>query len=181
MAVHIRVKSGSELTQEERVALGLLLRRFDTYAPAPRSPGSLPIEDVFEIGETHPTRFRFFNIANQNTYFMVYEQGEDGEQRLIATATAVIAITSRKAQVTIEDLIVDEKSRKQGIGTKLMQQVMNWVSDEDMYYFIQLTCSPRRGPWINNWFEKLGFKKVGSATGDAGAYATNLYRRSLLV
>ena len=179
MAVHIRVKLGSNLTQEERSALGLLLRKFDTYAPAPRSPDSLPIEDVYEIGETHPTRFRFFNIANQNTYFMVYEQGEDGEQ-LIATATVVIAITSRKAQVTIEDLIVDSRYRQKGIGTQLMKQVISWVDDEDMYYFVQLTCSPKRGTWVNSWFEKLGFKKVGSATSNAGAYATNLYRMSLV-
>lgn len=119
--MQIKIKAGTDLTSDERGDLGMLLRQFDTYAPTPRDPKtSLPFEGVLESGQVHPERFRFFNISNQNTYFIVYD--DDG--RCIASATAVVAVTSRPAQVTIEDVVVLPAMRNTGIGNTLMAAVV---------------------------------------------------------
>jgi GNAT superfamily N-acetyltransferase len=172
----IIMKQGSDLTADEREDVAFLIRNFDTYAPAPQD-GTRLIESVFDLSEEHPKNFRYFSISNHYTYFIMY----DDNNRRIATATGVPSITSRKAQITIEDVYVLDKYQNQTFGTQLMDAVVHWIKNLKFYYFIQLTCSPKRGEWVNQWFVDLDFELVACPHPDkTGPHATNLYRMSLV-
>lgn len=59
----------------------------------------------------------------------------------------------------MEDLFVDEKYRKQGIGEKLVAAAIEEAKKNHCYKFI-FTCSREE---LYNWYERQGFKKSGTA------------------
>jgi GNAT superfamily N-acetyltransferase len=74
-----------------------------------------------------------------------------------------------------------DKYQNQTFGTQLMDAVVHWIKNLKFYYFIQLTCSPKRGEWVNQWFVDLDFELVACPHPDkTGPHATNLYRMSLV-
>jgi GNAT superfamily N-acetyltransferase len=175
--MEMKVKRGSDLTPVEKTGLGRVLRKFDTFAPVPDDQNKLSFEALFKGSDDRPPGFHYFDLAATNYYFMVC----DDNDVCWASATLIMAASSRKSQVTVEDIIVDDSYRERGIGNYLMREVIKWAKERRHIHFIQLTSSPERG-WVNDWFVRLGFTLVaGSVEGVTDEeYSTNLFRMKLI-
>ena len=59
----------------------------------------------------------------------------------------------------LEDVFVEEKSRGKGIGTKLVNKVIDEAKKQNCY---KLICTSRyEKPEVHSLYEKLGFKDYG--------------------
>jgi len=59
----------------------------------------------------------------------------------------------------LEDVFVEEEARGGGLGTKLVQAVIDEVKVHGCYKLIATSRESREG--VHNWYEKIGFKKYG--------------------
>lgn len=59
----------------------------------------------------------------------------------------------------LEDLLVDEKHRGKGVGTKLVEEALAEAKRLGCYKILATSRMSR--PHIHEWYEKLGFKKWG--------------------
>jgi len=59
----------------------------------------------------------------------------------------------------IEDVFVNENYRGQGIGTKILNEIINKAKEENCY---KIVCTSRFSkPEAHQFYEKLGFEKFG--------------------
>ena len=59
----------------------------------------------------------------------------------------------------LEDVFVEEKYRGQGLGTKLMKEIIAEAKKHSCYKLIATSRESRTE--VHQWYEKLGFKKHG--------------------
>lgn len=59
----------------------------------------------------------------------------------------------------LEDVKVKENFRGQGIGTQLVEQVIEEAKDQGCYKLIATSRDSR--PRVHGWYEKLGFDNYG--------------------
>ncbi len=59
----------------------------------------------------------------------------------------------------LEDVFVEEEFRSVGVGTKLVQAVIEEAKNQKCYKLIATSRESREG--VHNWYEKIGFKKYG--------------------
>ena len=59
----------------------------------------------------------------------------------------------------LEDVMVDEAFQKQGLGTKLVQKVIEVAKSENCYKLIGTSRFSREH--VHRWYEKLGLEKNG--------------------
>lgn len=62
------------------------------------------------------------------------------------------------SQTFIVDLVVKEKERKNGIGTRIMKDAIKCLLELDTY-FNGISTDPR-SPWLKNFYKKLGFVSI---------------------
>ncbi len=65
----------------------------------------------------------------------------------------------KKPYGLLEDIYIDEKYRGQGIGTKLLNEVIKKARSLKCYKLIATSRFERKN--IHNWYLKSGFKKYG--------------------
>jgi len=59
----------------------------------------------------------------------------------------------------LEDVFVEEKFRKQGVGTELVKAVIEKAKELSCY---KLICTSREGKEsVHQWYEGMGFEKCG--------------------
>lgn len=76
---------------------------------------------------------------------------------LIGSATLSVYVSPVKGMTgVIEDVIVDEKYRGQGLGRKLMEELIKIGKEKDLS-LITLTSNPKREA-ARNLYQSLGFK-----------------------
>jgi|SRR3989344_7774878 len=59
----------------------------------------------------------------------------------------------------LEDVFVDEASRGEKLGTKLLEAVMKEAKERGCYKLIGTSRNERNK--VHDWYEKIGFKKYG--------------------
>ena len=59
-------------------------------------------------------------------------------------------------------LVVEEQSRKQGLGSLLMDAAESYAREKG-YEYTKL-CAELRTPWIIDWYERRGYKKIDMTT-----------------
>lgn len=64
--------------------------------------------------------------------------------------------TMLRSQAVVEDMIVDEKYRGQGLGEKILKDLIKWAESEGVEV-IELTTNPKRIA-ANHLYQKIGFK-----------------------
>lgn len=89
------------------------------------------------------------------------------EGRIIGMGTLYMMTKFGKRMSHVEDVVVDEAYRGQGIGKKIMDAVVDVARDERVAY-VQLTSRPDRVAG-NKLYQKLGFE----------SRETNVYRLEL--
>ena len=102
-------------------------------------------------------------IANTNNILMIIE--DDG--RVIGMATLYMIQKFSKRSGFIEDVVVDAAYRGQGLGKKLMTELINTAHTQEVKT-IYLTSRPERVA-ANQLYQKLGFELKN----------TNVYRLQL--
>jgi len=75
---------------------------------------------------------------------------------------AVRAISDLSRHALIVDLIVEEESRKQGIGSKLLGNIVKELKSINVAN-ISLATDPKY-PWLVDFYKKNGFKPVEGGT-----------------
>jgi ribosomal protein S18 acetylase RimI-like enzyme len=104
-------------------------------------------------------------VHSQNTSLWI-ARNEGGE--IIAMLSLVIYRTTTGIHAWIEDVVVDQKARRQGVAGKLTQAALEFAQQNGAKA-VSLTSRPEREA-ANQLYQKLGFKLV----------KTNLYRKNLL-
>ena len=90
-------------------------------------------------------------VANQT--LLVVRDEDDG--RIIGTLTFVLYRVSSGIKGRIEDVIVDESARGQGIGETLVREAMR-LANEAGVLMLELTSMPYRQS-ANRLYKRLGF------------------------
>jgi ribosomal protein S18 acetylase RimI-like enzyme len=93
-------------------------------------------------------------LQSQNTHLLV---ARNREGKIVGMITVLVFRIPYVKKSSIEDLVVDENSRGQGIGSSLMEEAVN-VARESGAHYVDFTSRPRRDE-SNSLYEKLGFKQ----------------------
>jgi len=105
------------------------------------------------------------NILKETTIFVARDT--ENKNKMVGTAT-LTHITKLTADFgTLEDVVIDENYRKQGIATQLIEEVTKEAKKHNMWY-VELTSRPTRVE-ANKLYQKLGFEER----------ETNIYRINL--
>jgi len=92
--------------------------------------------------------------SNDNYLILVYEDQVPG--RIIGTGTLFIEdkfIHQGQKVGHIEDLVVDQQQRQQGIASQILQQLITYARDHNCYKVI-LNCHPE----LTIFYQKNGFE-----------------------
>lgn len=89
------------------------------------------------------------------------------QNKIVGMATLIVYRIPYIKKAILEDVVVDEKFRRQGIGTKLIETAI-FKAKKAGAFFIDFTSRPNREE-ANRLYNKLGFK----------LRETNAYRRQL--
>lgn len=102
-------------------------------------------------------------VKDKNLVVMVAREGD----KIVGTATLITAVTMSGFNAMIDDVVVDEKYRGQGLGEKLVQALIDRARELQVR-LIELSSRPSRVA-ANKLYQKLGFKPK----------ETNVYRLKL--
>ncbi|MCL5432960.1 MAG: GNAT family N-acetyltransferase [Patescibacteria group bacterium] len=143
----IIVENLTEVTPEIIKTLNSLLRQLNSSAE--------PITDkiVHEVLS-----------SSMNRLFVAKESNSNAIVGMLTLVTYRIPFAKKGI---IEDLVVDKKWRKKGIGRKLITSVINQARNDKIQY-LDLTSNPKREE-ANNLYPRIGFEKRD----------TNVYRIKL--
>ena len=100
-------------------------------------------------------------ISDQNSH--LFFAGND-DRSCIGMITVGIYVTPTGKKAWIEDVVVDEKFRGEGVGKRLTNFAIQFAKDQDADV-VMLTSKPERIP-ANSLYKKLGFEQK----------KTNVYR-----
>ena len=94
-------------------------------------------------------------IDSPSVLILAHSHSMDGE--IVGAATLGVFRTPSGVHAHVEDVIVDESMRGQGIGEVLVNHLLQ-IAREMGLKGISLTCNPRRVA-ANALYQKMGFKK----------------------
>lgn len=109
--------------------------------------------------------FRFL-VHSDNTH--LYIARETGTNNIVGMITLIVYRIPYKMKAQLEDIVVDEPYRGQGIGTLLIQHVIEEAKELGVKS-LNLTSNPLRES-ANRLYLRLGFEKRD----------TNIYRKELV-
>jgi ribosomal protein S18 acetylase RimI-like enzyme len=101
-----------------------------------------------------PTREELQKLIDSPSV-LILARGADGE--IIGAAALGVFRTPSGVHAHVEDVIVDESLRGQGIGEALVNHLLQ-IAREMGLKGVSLTCNPRRVA-ANALYQKMGFKK----------------------
>jgi ribosomal protein S18 acetylase RimI-like enzyme len=149
MAIAIEV--ASEVTLELLTVLRSLMRQLNFHIPESEQP---------ELSEAQVARV----IASPGSSLLV-ARSEDG--RIVGTTTVVVFDSPTGRRAWIEDVVVDESARGQGVGEALTRKAVR-LADEAGADHVDLTSAPYREA-ANRLYPRVGFEQR----------TTNVYRLHL--
>ncbi len=91
--------------------------------------------------------------SDKKAIFVVAKDGG----KVVGMATTYLVAKFGKTIGYVEDVVVNETHRGQGIGTKLMERIVSEAKDAGVYY-LYLTSRDGRTA-ANSLYQKLGFEK----------------------
>ena len=104
-------------------------------------------------GREAPTAGQVAEIARDTT--LLVARGDDGA--IVGTLTLVLTRLPSGFKGRIEDVIVDEAARGQGLGERLTEEAMRLAAEAGARS-VELTSSPRREA-ANRLYRRLGFEQ----------------------
>jgi ribosomal protein S18 acetylase RimI-like enzyme len=98
-------------------------------------------------------------IVGCGTNRILVARDEDG--RIVGTLTLVVFPVPSGVRARIEDVVVDERARGQGVAGELSRRALR-IAEEAGARSVDLTSRPERAA-ANRLYERLGFVRRGSA------------------
>ena len=132
----VRVEEAREVSDELEAALGRLVGQLSSSAPA-------------------PTRDELSEIAASDASRLLVARGDDGE--VVGTLTLVLFRIPTGLRAWIEDVVVDEAARGQGVGEALNREAIRLASEAGARN-VDLTSRPSREA-ANRLYRRLGFEQ----------------------
>ncbi len=147
----ITIEIAAEATPELLTALRSLTRQLNFH---------LAESEQSELSEAQVARV----VASPNSSLLV-ARAEDG--RIVGTTTVAVFDTPTGRRAWIEDVVVDESARGQGVGEALTREAVR-RADEAGADHVDLTSAPYREA-ANRLYPRVGFERR----------STNVYRLHL--
>ena len=144
----ITIDPATEVTPELVDAMRSLLRQLNFHMPDAEQP---------ELSEAHLARV----VASPDTILLI-AKSDDG--RIVGTTTLAMFDTPTGRRAWIEDVVVDDSARGQGLGERLTREAVR-RADEAGADHVDLTSAPYREA-ANRLYPRVGFQKR----------TTNIYR-----
>lgn len=110
-----------------------------------------------------PTRDKLRDLVLADATTLLVARLDNGTRPIVGALTLICFRVPTGLRATIEDVIVDESARGQGLGEKLMREALR-LAKEYGTEGVMLTSNPRRVA-ANKLYQKMGFKR----------WETNLY------
>ncbi len=107
-------------------------------------------------------------LVNSNLHFVFLTETTN----LVGTATLVWVRTAIRCKGFIEDVVVDKRYQRSGLGKILIEQIIQ-LAKIRRCQCLQLTSKPERGTAC--FYSQLGFRLVSGAL-NGNPEGTNLYR-----
>jgi ribosomal protein S18 acetylase RimI-like enzyme len=115
------------------------------------------------INHPSPTREELSEMINSETSSTLIARIRDTDRTIVGTLTLITYRVPTGIRARIEDVIVDEPFRKQGIGKALVLSALKMAQNAGAEG-VALTSNPQRTE-ANNLYQRMGFKR----------WETNLY------
>lgn len=99
----------------------------------------------------------FKKITDNTDYILI--GAKDKEQRLVGSVMGIICtdiVGECQPFLVLENVIVNEKCRRQGIGGKLIQYIENWARERNCYYIMLVSLIQRKD--AHEFYEVNGYK-----------------------
>jgi GNAT superfamily N-acetyltransferase len=84
---------------------------------------------------------------------------QDGKEVGRASLCIIVNDLHKEPYGLLEDVFVDESMRGQGVGTELVQAVIDEAKEHGCYKL--LACSRHEKPKVHELYQRLGFKDHG--------------------
>lgn len=110
-----------------------------------------------------PTRDELRGLVLADATTLLVARSDDGTQPIAGALTLICFRVPTGCRAIIEDVVVDESARGQGIGESLMREAIR-LAETCGAAGVMLTSNPRRVA-ANKLYQKMGFK----------CWETNLY------
>jgi len=143
----IRIEQVKSINPEIIQAIQLLFPQLTQFSP-------IPDEEAIQ------------KMVNSQASSLWIARNEVGE--IIAMLSLAIYRTTTGVHAWIEDVVVDQKARRQGVAGQLTQAAVEFAQQNEAKA-VSLTSRPEREA-ANQLYQKLGFELVN----------TNLYRKTLV-
>lgn len=99
----------------------------------------------------------FKKITDNTDYILI--GAKDKEQRLVGSVMGIICtdiVGECQPFLVLENVIVNKKCRRQGIGGKLIQYIENWARERNCYYIMLVSLIQRKD--AHEFYEVNGYK-----------------------
>jgi GNAT superfamily N-acetyltransferase len=106
---------------------------------------------------------QFEKIINNPDYILIGVKDE--EERLVGSVMGIVCndiVGECKPFMVLENVIVSEKSRRQGLGLKMVNYIENCAKERNCYYIMLVSLIKRKD--AHAFYESLGYK-VGVVQG----------------
>ncbi|OGJ00094.1 hypothetical protein A3H53_04020 [Candidatus Nomurabacteria bacterium RIFCSPLOWO2_02_FULL_40_10] len=109
------------------------------------------------------TRPKLRSILNQSGFTMVLVEDPEADHRVIGIACVTVSATPMRTTAYIDDVVVDEKYRGQGIA-KLMTKYLIAIARIKNAEYVSLTSNPNNPKRVVaiKMYEGLDFKLIGT-------------------
>jgi ribosomal protein S18 acetylase RimI-like enzyme len=103
-----------------------------------------------------PTRDELKKLVNSESSILLVAQKDREDDQIVGTLCLTIYRVPTGVRSIIEDLIVDEKARRQGVGQALIQYAIT-LAREAGAVVVTLTSNPLREA-ANQFYRSMGFE-----------------------
>ena len=136
----MRIEEATSYSAELGGALGRLVGQLSSSAPAPNE------DEIREIVASPTTR-------------LLLARDEHGD--IVGSLTVVLFRIPTGLRAWIEDVVVDEAARGQGVGAALIREALR-LAEEAGARTVDLTSRPEREA-ANRLYQRLGFTRRGTS------------------
>lgn len=96
-------------------------------------------------------------IANNTDYILI--GAKDEEQRLVGSVMGIVCtdiVGKCQPFMVLENVIVSEKSRRQGAGRQLVKYIENCARERNCYYIMLVSLLKRKE--AHDFYESIGYR-----------------------
>lgn len=96
-------------------------------------------------------------IATNTDYILIGAKNE--AQRLVGSVMGIVCtdlVGECRPFMVLENVIVSEQSRRQGIGEKLVKYIENYARERNCYYIMLVSLSKRKE--AHDFYDSIGYK-----------------------